>query len=517
MAKKKRPVPFEIPRDEDGQFLPKKLWTKKEIREHDRLKKEGLLANPMQKVKVAGSKKSKNLYVHPRGDDGSFIPKSEWTESEKRLAKKAEEKGLTIAAQMPRDEKGRFVSPTGKKKKKKKTQKGELVPSVEYPVMPSITSGDGRGLHQGNVTVVYPPYPPQAAQPSAPYVMQMPSQSQGLTREDIQILAESFAGEEGVEDGGICSDCERDLMTAVAALQDRNEQLVKELQRRKVIGDFVPLIEEEERLQLEEAEPEEQLLVYGSEAQLEKNPRSRYPMYYVKRTFGERVGDTFSGLAKSPFLALIAIGAVVAIGYALYRAFKAFRFRMLNSVGVEIVGGTIYFPGEDPYVITDDDKLWLARSIWGEVNRDPAAWTRSDVQEGGAAVLWAFANHYITVGAKRALYPTLGDFVQGYSQPINPRWDEASDSRCLQSPDMCTPDRLAFRNVLRSKPWTDFPPALQNLVLNFAAGQVPNPIGTRTDFRASGTGYVPADPLNIAGNVFGTATNARRRPVEQVA
>lgn len=509
MAKKKRPVHFEIPRDEDGHFLPKEMWTKKEIREHDRLKREGLLANPMRKTKIKGTKKPKDLYVQPQ-KGGTFLPKEKWSKSERRLAKRAQEEGLTIAAQLPRDDKGRFVSPTGRKRKKKKKNNQQQMVPAEYQAMISQRPGDVAGMHQGNVTVVYPPYPPYA--PTAPAVMQMPQQ-QALSKRDIQMLIEGVSGEDGVEGGHLCSDCEHDIIEAVNVLQEDNKRLVKELQRRNVIPQF----EEEERLQIEDIGSPKQLELGFPEEALKKNPRSRYPMYYVKPTFGERLGSVLGNLGKRPFLALIAIGAIAAIGYALYRAIKAFQYRALASVGVEIVGGTIYFPGENPYVITDDDKLWLARSIWGEVSRDPAAWTRSDVQHGGSAVLWAFANHYITVGNKRNLYQTLGDFVQAYSQPINPRWDSASDTRCLESPEMCTPDRLAFRNSLRAMPWTSFPPALQNLVISFAAGQVPNPVGTRTDFRAAGTGYTPADPINVAGNVFGTASNARRRPVEQVA
>jgi hypothetical protein len=240
-------------------------------------------------------------------------------------------------------------------------------------------------------------------------------------------------------------------------------------------------------------------------------------MYYVKRTFSEKLRDGLGFMRDNPLVVLLAVGTLALVGYALYRAFKAYRLRALASAGVEIVGSTIYFPGANPYVITPDDKLWLIRSIWGEVSRDPSAWSRPDVRQGGAAVLWAFANHYVTVGRKRQLFPSLGDFVQAYSQPINPRWIDPDGQKCRQSPHMCTSDRIAFRRALRAKSWGEFPPDLQELVDSFVAGRLPNPIGTRTDFRADRTGYRPADPLMIAGNVFGTAPQARRRPTEQVA
>lgn len=516
MAKKNRPVHFEVPRDEEGHFLPKELWTKKEVREYERLKKQGLLKkNPMRRTKIKGSRRAEDLYIQPRGEDGSFLPKSEWSLSEKRLARLAEEEGLTIAAQMPRDSKGRFVSPTGKSKKKKK-KKEESLSLASYPAMMQPQFGDPSGMHQGNVTVVYPPYPPQPApiypmpaqvQAPQPIIVQIPDY-EGSQDDRVKLTARRRRHEDGDIDEEyevLCDPCQAKL------IQGQHEILEGQGILRKGV-------EACEQCVVQYPDKDERQISFPyMDSELGRNPRHRYPMYYVERTFSERVGDALGVLRRKPLLALVAVGAVALIGYALFRIIRSFRFSAMRSAGVDIANGTIYFPGEQPYVITDEDKLWMARMIFGEVNRDPAAWDRPDVQRGGGAVLWAMANHYVTVGQKRALYPTLASFLQGYSQPINPRWVDPNGERCRRSPAMCTADRIAFRRTLRAKSWGEFPVALQNLVLSFAAGQIPNPIGTRTDFRMAGTGFNPSDPLNVEDNVFGTAPNARRRPAQQVA
>lgn len=515
MAKRKDPVHFDRPRDEEGHFLPMELWTKKEGREFERLKREGLFINPFKEIKVKGKKRAKPLYIHPQGKEGRFLPKSEWTASEKRLAKRAEEEGLTIAHQLPRNAKGQFVSPTGKPKKKKAKGSAVVPSGVDYQM--AIHPHDGGTVHQGNVTVVYPPYPPPLSPPSSTPLVQyvpMPMQPQPQMVQQLETSRRVERELDELEDeprnhqlelfeseGMLYErDTETGEITACVGVSQIRDELKKEHLRTrdvfsKLCGPCVPK---------------------GDEDVLE-NPRLRHPMYYVKRAFGDKVGDALGFMRENPLVALVAVGAFFVVGYALYKAFQAYRLRFFASQGVDIVNGVIYFPGAEPYRITDDDKLWLARSIWGEVNRNPDNWSRPDVQQGGSAVLWAFANHYITVGAKRNLYSSLGSFVQGYSQPINPRWDDPNDALCLRTPAMCTASRIAFRRSLRSKRWDQFPEALQNLVLNFVAGRVQNTVGTRTDFRAAGTGYAPADPINVAGNVFGTAPNARQRPSQQVA
>jgi hypothetical protein len=514
MAKRKRPVNFEVPRDEEGHFLPKELWTKKEIREFERLKNQGLLRkNPIRQTKMKGSSRSKSLYIQPRGDDGAFVPKSEWPLSERRLARRAEKEGLTIAAQMPRDRKGRFVSPTGKSKKRKK--KEETAAPASYPATMLPQLGDHSGMNQGNTIVVYPPYPPQPApaypmpahvQAPQPIIFQMPDHS--IVQDDrVKLTARRRRSDGGIDEEYelLCDPCQAKLLQGQEQLIEGQGILKKGIEVCEQC--VVPYPDDDER----------QLAFPYMGSELRRNPRRRYPMYYVERTFGERVGDALSVLRRNPLLAFVAVGAVALIGYAFFRLFRTFRIQAMQSAGVDIVNGTIYFPGEQPYVITDEDKLWMARMIFGEVNRDPAAWSRADVQRGGGAVLWAMANHYITVGQKRQLYLTLASFLQGYSQPINPRWVDPNGEKCRQSPTMCTANRINFRRNLRAKTWGEFPVALQNLVLSFTAGQLPNPIGTRTDFRMAGTGFNPSDPLNVEENVFGTAPNARRRSGQLVA
>jgi hypothetical protein len=197
------------------------------------------------------------------------------------------------------------------------------------------------------------------------------------------------------------------------------------------------------------------------------------------------------------------------VGFAVY---KMIRTIMSNVVaGASIRGGVMSFPGGTDYLITQDDSLWLIRAIWGEVNRGNQHWETPGVQRGAAAVLWSLANNYMTVGQKRTLYPTFGQFIQAYCQPINPIWASAGASGCQRNPGACSDQTLAFRQGLRSKQWSQFPAGAQSLVTAFVNGTLQNPVGRRTDWAAAGAGRTTADSVNIAGNVFLTDPNARNR------
>jgi len=490
MAKKKSPV-FERPRDEDGQFLPAELWTSKEIREYERAKAAGLLSpNPIKKKKLKGRKAKGKVWEPPRNDKGHFKPMAEWSKKERKAYERAKKQGYTTAAQMPRDDSGRWESPTGKPPKRKKTKQVAAAEQLAAELQREVVTIPQQG--SGPVTVVYPPYPPQPAptpaQPAAaPTIIPIQLERQAEQKQELPPVLRTF--EDGSEDHQL------ELFEHDGKLFqfDPNEQ---QFHACRCLGDVVC------ETDVEDLAPR-------------RNPRDRHPMYYVKRTFSEKVGDALGFVREKPLLVLLAVGALALVGYAIYRAFKAYRLRL--SGGVDIVNNAIYFPGVEPYTITPLDKLWLIRSLWGEVSRDAASWSSPDVRQGGAAILWCYANHFLTVGRKREIFHTLGDFVQAYSQPINPRWIDPDGEKCRQSPQMCTSERIAFRRALRDKQWGEFPPHLQELVDSFAEGRLPNPVGTRTDFRASGTGYQPADAIVVAGNVFGTAAQARRRPTEQTA
>lgn len=253
----------------------------------------------------------------------------------------------------------------------------------------------------------------------------------------------------------------------------------------------------------------------GFSGGLVKNRSSRAMMYNRPRSLSRGFDSIVESVKAHPVLAIVGIGALALVGYALYKWVRSLVSTL--TPGTEIRSGVMYFPGTTPYTLTTDDSLWLIRSIWGEVNRSDRDWETQNVQQGAAAVMWSMANNYMTVGAKRTTFSTFGDFVQAYSQPINPAWLDPSGSRCQDRPDMCTSAQVQFRRTLRTKPWSQFPPGAQSLVTAFVQGTLRNPVGTRTDFRASNTGYRPVDAINVAGNIFGTADNARRRTGMAVA
>jgi len=324
MAKRKGPVHFERPRDEEGHFLPMELWTKKEIREFEHLKREGLLANPIKKTKIKGKKRSKDLFIAPRSDEGKFLPEREWTASEKRLAKRAEEEGLTMAQQLPRDDKGRFLSPTGKKSKKKAKKAAQLPTGVDYPV--AVHPQDGSSMHQGNVTVVYPPYPPPpapsqmaAAAPQVQFIpipMQVPQAVQQFHPVSLS-EREDDSDDRQLElfsSGGMLYERDRGTgeITACVGVDQIRDELRKE---HEVTRD---VFTEQCRPCLTEA-------VTGLGRQrpdVLENPRSRHPMYYVERTFKEKVGDALGFLRDNPLVALVAAGTLFVVGFAIYKAFR---------------------------------------------------------------------------------------------------------------------------------------------------------------------------------------------------
>lgn len=137
--------------------------------------------------------------------------------------------------------------------------------------------------------------------------------------------------------------------------------------------------------------------------------------------------------------------------------------------------GILVSAGKKPYVLTQQDLDMLARSVYYETRTHP---------EGMAAVVYALANHYLRVPGKRELhYPTLAAFTARYSTPLHDPGKRNQDVATL-------------------------PGEVRAAVRSFAAGTLRNPIGARTDWRASWAGYNPADAVNVGGNVFGTNERA---------
>jgi len=528
MAKKhKSSSEFIRPRDEHGKFIPKEQWSKTDQKAFERMKRQGVFKNPIVKSKRTG----KDTWVHPQDPNtGRYLPEDQWSKRQKRLFKKAQKEGLLPGAM--RDKDGKFVSLTGRKKKdvteeirERRTDIYERIAHLEGLIEGALSTHYQR--QQPSVVFIPQQFPQQPyyeedeEDEEAPLVMPR--------RREVHQIHE-FVDERGHPIGKFYTDEEGNVEAVEEDLGPEQIEMgpvitqprpVWGMKKEKEIeqagcSPCDKLILEgqaEERAALKEQIEEIQELSGLAREKVKKNALRRRPyinpLMYRNKSFSRRFVEIVDYFRDRPLMAILGIGAIAIIGYALYRVARTYISTF--SPGAAIANGVMSFPGTPSYQITQDDKNWMARAIWGEVSRDPAAWARADVQKGAAAVLWAFANNYMTVGQKRQLFSTFGTFIQAYSQPINPRWDEASDTKCQQMPSMCTADRLAFRQALRVKAWNTFPVELQNVVNRFVQGTLYNPIGRRTDFRAANTGYYAADRMLVSGNVFGTDPAARQR------
>lgn len=114
--------------------------------------------------------------------------------------------------------------------------------------------------------------------------------------------------------------------------------------------------------------------------------------------------------------------------------------------------------------LSADDLLWLARATQFE---------------GGdnAATIWTLA--------QRAALHRVSSFtalIRAFAQPVNPRWDEASDELCQRYPERCSPETLERRELARTIPWERISPKVRRLVLRFARAELDNPVPRATNF-----------------------------------
>jgi hypothetical protein len=156
------------------------------------------------------------------------------------------------------------------------------------------------------------------------------------------------------------------------------------------------------------------------------------------------------------------------------------------------------FP-DGSYQLTDDDVLWMARA---------AAFEGGDA----ADVLWTLTQRYSTA---RKHYPTFAEFVQAFSQPINPIW-RRDGSKCrpggpYHGRPQCSETRLQRRERAASVDWDTLlreHPASTEATLQWATAMLPNPVPTATNFAAPSVaaGYLDRHPeaklVKQAGNWF---------------
>jgi hypothetical protein len=458
------PTEFVPPRDADGRFLPREFWSKRQVAAHRKAMRARADAETKAKRKprknpfIKVGKGKKEMWVPPRGPDGRWLPPEKWSKAEHRRFRKAVREGLVQA-------------PLAKPKKKPTKKKPKPKPRVEAADPAKIAREVGKEVGKEIAKA-------------------MGEREISPAEREILAVTPEWEMVEGCPPG-----CEGVIFPG---LKERIADPLGEL--RAEVKDISQRAREIEKAVGKAANPIEGLALINR-----------------RRTLGDRFVGAVDFLKDNPLLAIAGIGAVVIAAVLIY---KAIKLRMSTIVrAVDIANGTMSFPGQPPYQITEQDMTWLARCLIGEVGENPAAWANPQTQRGGAAVLWALANHYMTVGRKRDIYPTLMAFTRGYSQPLSARWSSPSAEGCQRQPGMCTPERLARRQRIQGRSWTSMPAQVRSLVESFVAGRLANPIGTRTDWLAASARWrqPPRDPMNVAGNVFATNPQARRREDVAVA
>lgn len=164
----------------------------------------------------------------------------------------------------------------------------------------------------------------------------------------------------------------------------------------------------------------------------------------------------------------------------------------------------LYGPGGFQYRLTDEDLLWLGRSVTREAGGNP---------EGTAAVIWAIVQYHALVlgpGGQRPKFSTLTAMIRAYSVPVIPGAAQAGSAWCQAHPRLCTEGLLQARQRIQRTPWSGLPEVVRDAVTRFAQGELPNPVPGAVDWDAAFTQDRSQTPLvHVAGNNFGVGRNRR--------
>jgi|GEM_PF-5027341 len=192
--------------------------------------------------------------------------------------------------------------------------------------------------------------------------------------------------------------------------------------------------------------------------------------------------------------------------------FAAFGDKLIAGAGggpgcrgrVTVCNGVIKGPRSE-YRLTDVDKLWLARALLGEVSESAARWQDSETKRGGAAVCWAMAQNFSLIRGPGDAVPRYSSFtllLKAYCQPINPKWASSRTQKCREHPAACTERHLTRRRRVSTATLASMPAGLLDLVDQWVAGQIVNPIPGMTDWHARS---FRGARVQIAGNHFGVS------------
>lgn len=167
---------------------------------------------------------------------------------------------------------------------------------------------------------------------------------------------------------------------------------------------------------------------------------------------------------------------------------------------VYVQDGRLYGPGGVSVALTETDRLWAGRAVYGE--------TGGADRTAAAAVLWSMAQNLMLVqGASRPRFSSFTNMLRAYCQPINPMWESASSSGCIEHPTRCTASMLARRARIRDMSWSALPATTREAVDAFFAGALDNPVPGMVDFAEAS--QFPGAQTVIGGNGFGTLSSRR--------
>ena len=147
--------------------------------------------------------------------------------------------------------------------------------------------------------------------------------------------------------------------------------------------------------------------------------------------------------------------------------------------------GTVCYANGDEKRITPDAVLWLAKMIdgetWGSPSRDDAEWMLWSLVQRSA--IWSFRTWQ------------WRDFVQAYSQPINPKWTRTgakcktywADGYAGSIPDSCSQKRVDRRARNIAMTWADTHATARKAAIEIATGNLANPAPGAVGWFAPGT------------------------------
>jgi len=147
--------------------------------------------------------------------------------------------------------------------------------------------------------------------------------------------------------------------------------------------------------------------------------------------------------------------------------------------------------GVPVYTYTEEDRLWLARMLYGESGIDEQDWD---------AQLWTIAQRFVL--RRRQNYErTITEVVCAFSQAINPDWYRNGSQCAIGSANAddpgCGEDRMQRRDRIREYHWQPVQLTQELLSVDkFLRGETPNPVPGATNWHATliADGYVEIGP-----------------------